>query len=134
MPDTLLRWYRELVAKKFDGSKFRKSMGRPSIDEEIELLVVRMARENPSWGYDRIAGALSNLGHKLSDQTVGNILRRHRIPPAPKRSQNTNWKDFIAAHMAVLAGVDFFTVELLTHGEVWQRTTFCSSFTLRPGA
>ena len=71
-------------------------------------------RENPSWGYDRIVGALSNLGHNLSDQTVGNILRRHGIPPAPKRSQNTNWKDFIAAHMAVLAAVDFFTVEVLT--------------------
>ena len=70
MPDTLLRWYRELIAKKFDGSKFRRSMGRPSIDEEIERLVVRMARENPSWGYDQIVGAMANLGHKVSDQTV----------------------------------------------------------------
>jgi hypothetical protein len=51
-----------------------------------------MARENSGWGYDRIVGALSNLGHVVSDQTVGNILRRHGIPPAPKRSQNTNWK------------------------------------------
>jgi hypothetical protein len=73
-----------------------------------------MARENPGWGYDRIVGALSNLGQKLSDQTVGNILRRHGIPPARKRSENTTWKDFIAAHMAVLAGADFFTVEVLT--------------------
>ena len=73
-----------------------------------------MARENPAWGYDRIVGALSNLGLKVSDQTVGNILRRHGIPPAPKRSQTTTWSDFIAAHMTVLAGVDFFTVEVLT--------------------
>jgi len=73
-----------------------------------------MASENPGWGYDRIVGALSNLGQKLSDQSVGNILRRHGIPPAPKRSGSTAWKDFIAAHMAVLAGADFFTVEVLT--------------------
>src|SRR5437899_3523284 len=113
-PETILGWYRKLIANKFDGSKFRRSVGRPKVDQETERLVVQMARENPSWGYDRIVGALSNLGHRLSDQTVGNILRRHGIPPAPKRSQNTNWKDFIAAHMAVLAGVDFFTVEVLT--------------------
>ena len=113
-PDTILAWYRRLVAQKFDGSKQRSYPGRPPVGLEVTELVVRMARENPGWGYDRIVGALSNLGHKLSDQTVGNILRRHGIPPAPKRSQNTNWKDFIAAHMAVLAGVDFFTVEVLT--------------------
>ena len=73
-----------------------------------------MARENSGWGYDRIVGALDNLGHRLSDQTVGNILHRHGIAPAPKRSQTTSWKDFIAAHMDVLAGADFFTVEVLT--------------------
>jgi hypothetical protein len=72
------------------------------------------ARENSGWGYDRIVGALANLGHTVSDQTVGNILRRYGIQPAPKRSQNTIWKDFIASHMAVLAGTDFFTVEVLT--------------------
>src|SRR5260370_29117438 len=97
-PDTLFRWYRELIAKKFDGSKFRKSSGRPLVDEETERLVVRMARENPSWGYDRIVGAMANLGYKVSDQTVGNILNRHDIPPAPKRIQTTSWKDFIRAH------------------------------------
>ncbi len=73
-----------------------------------------MARENTGWGYDRISGAMANLGHTVSDQTVGNILRRHGIAPAPKRGQTTSWKDFIAAHMSVLAGADFFTVELLT--------------------
>jgi putative transposase len=62
--------------------------------------VVRMARENTDWGYDRILGALSNLGHPLSDQTVGNILRRHGIAPAPKRGQTTSWKDFIAAQVS----------------------------------
>src|ERR1035438_8123105 len=113
-PDTLLAWYRKLIAAKFDGSKFRKSWGRPRVDEETERLVVRMAKENPGWGYDRIVGAMANLGLRLSDQTVGNILRRHDISPAPKRKQATSWKDFIRAHMAVLVATDFFTVEVLT--------------------
>src|SRR5260370_14313933 len=82
---------------------------RPHIASDIEALIVRFARENFGWGYDRIIGALANLGHTVSDQTVGNVLRRYGIPPAPKRSQNTTWKDFIAYHMAVLAGTDFFT-------------------------
>ena len=99
---------------RFDGSKFRKSRGRPRVDEETERLVVRMAKENPGWGYDRIVGAMANLGLRLSDQTVSNILRRHDIPPAPKRKQATSWKDFIRAHMAVLVATDFFTVEVLT--------------------
>jgi transposase len=94
-PDTLLAWYRKLIANKFDGSKFRKSRGRPRVDEETERLVVQMAKENPSWGYDRIVGALKNLGHQLSDQTVGNILRRHGFSPAPKRKQAISWKDSI---------------------------------------
>jgi putative transposase len=73
-----------------------------------------MAQENTGWGYDRIAGALANLGHDVSDETIGNTLKRRGIAPAPKRSQGTSWKDFIAAHLAVLAGADFFTVEVLT--------------------
>jgi putative transposase len=113
-PDTILGWYRRLIARKFDGSKHRSYPGRPRIHPEVEALIVEMAQENTTWGYDRIAGALANLGHQVSDQTVGNVLRRHGIPTAPKRSQTTTWKDFISAHMAVLAGTDFFTVEVLT--------------------
>src|SRR5207302_11255925 len=71
-------------------------------------------RENNDWGYDRIAGALKNLGHDVSDQTGGNVLRRFGIGPAPKRRQQMNWAHFIRTHMAVLAGIDFFTVEVLT--------------------
>ena len=112
--DIILAWYRRLVATKFDGSKQRQYPGRPTVPPEVEALVVRMARENTGWGYDRIVGALTNLGHRLSGQTVGNILRRHGIAPAPKRSRTTSWKDFISAHMDVLAGADFFTVEVLT--------------------
>src|SRR5262249_51365229 len=113
-PDTLLAWYRRLVAQKFDGSRHRAYPVRPRVSLEVEALVVRLARENRGWGYDRIVGALANLGHKVSDQTVGNILRRHNIVPAPERSRTTTWKEFIRSHMDVLAGADFFTVEVLT--------------------
>jgi len=113
-PETILGWYRRLVARKFDGSEHRSYPGRPRVSAEVEALIVRMAEENGSWGYDRIAGALANLGHQVTDQTVGNVLRRRGVPIAPKRTQTTTWKDFISAHMAVLAGTDFFTVEVLT--------------------
>jgi len=113
-PDTILGWFKRLVAAKFDGSAHRRYPGRPRVSGEVEELVVRFARENSGWGYDRIAGALANLGHQISDQTVGNILRRHGVAPAPKRSQTTTWKEFIRRHMDVLAGTDFFTVEVLT--------------------
>src|SRR5450759_3425897 len=85
LPDTILAWYRRLIARKFDGSQARRAPGRPRIDREVEQLIVRMAEENRSWGYDRIVGALANLGHEISDQTVGNVLRRHGLPPAPER-------------------------------------------------
>jgi len=113
-PDTILAWYRRLIAQKFDGSKYRSYPGRPPVKSEIVELIVKMAGENPGWGYDRIVGALANLGKIVSDRTGGNVLRRHGIAPAPRRSQNTTWKDFIARHIAVMAGVDFFTVEVLT--------------------
>jgi transposase InsO family protein len=115
-PDTILAWHRTLVAQKFDGSKQRKPPGRPTIDQEVEALVVRMARENRSWGYDRIVGVLANLGHTISDQTVGNILKRHGIPPAPERKTTTTWKEFIRTHLDVLVATDFFTAEVWTLG------------------
>jgi hypothetical protein len=73
-PDTILRWFRKLEACKFDGSACRQSVGRPRVAKTIEDLIVRMAQENPLWGYDRVVGALANLGHRVSDQTVGNVL------------------------------------------------------------
>jgi putative transposase len=84
-PETILAWHRNLIAKKFDGSQQRKTLGRPTIDAELEALVVRLAQENRSWGYDRIVGALRHLGYTISDQTVGNILKRHGMSPAPER-------------------------------------------------
>ena len=106
--------FRRLVAKKFDGSIFRKKVGRPQVNAELESLIVKFAEENPSWGYDRIEGALSNLGYRVSDQTVGNILKRNGIPPVPNRTQDTTWSKFIKDHQDVLAACDFFTVEVIT--------------------
>ena len=113
-PETILGWHRKLVAQKYDGSKARGALGRPQISQELEALIVRLARENSGWGYDRIAGALSNLGHSVSDQTIGNVLRRHGIPPAPERKTKTTWAEFIRSHRAVLAATDFLSVEVLT--------------------
>ena len=113
-PDTILACHRTLVAQKCDGSQQRKAPGRPTIDQELEALVVRMAQENRSWGYDRIVGALANLGYIVSDQTVGNILKRHGLPPAPERKTTTTWTEFIRTHMEVLVATDFFTAEVWT--------------------
>jgi transposase len=89
MSDTIMGWYRRLFARKFDRSKSRRYPGHPRIDGEFEQWVVRMAKENSDWGYDRIVGAMANLGYKLSDQTVGNILQRHGVLPAPARKRTT---------------------------------------------
>jgi transposase InsO family protein len=115
-PDTILAWHRKLVAQKFDGSQQRQSPDRPKIDQELAALIVHIARENRSWGYDRIAGALANLGVMVSDQTVGNVLKRHGIAPAPERKITTTWKEFIRTHMDVLVATDFFTTEVWTLG------------------
>jgi putative transposase len=113
-PDTILSWHRQLVAKKFDGSQKRRLPGRPTIDAELETLVVRLAQENRSWGYDRMVGALAHLGYTISDQTIGDILKRHGIPPAPECQKTTTWKEFIGTHMDVLVATDFFTAEVWT--------------------
>jgi transposase InsO family protein len=112
-PDTILRWYRKLIAKKYDGS-VRRGRGRPSTPCEIAELVVRMAVQNPKWGYTRIRGALANLGHEIARNTVKRILQDHGIEPAPERGQRLPWKTFLQAHWEGLAATDFFTVEVLT--------------------
>ena len=113
-PETILGWYRRLVARKFDGSKQRRYPGRPRVGRKREPLVVRMATENRDWGYGRMVGALVNLGHELSNETVGNILRRHGIAPGAQRKHTIRWEEFISSHLAVLCGTDFFSVEVLT--------------------
>ena len=89
-PDTILGWFRKLVAQKFDGSKARRNAGRPQLSPEVEQLIVRMAKENLGWGYDKIAAALANLGHTVSDQTIGNVLKRRDIPPCPRKKMHHN--------------------------------------------
>ena len=113
-PETLLAWHRRLIAKKSDGSKHRLAEEPRSTAEEMETLVLQFAQQNPAWGYRRIVGALNNLGHQVSHQTVANLLKRHGLEPAPERQKKTTWNEFIRSHTEVLAAVDFFTAEVWT--------------------
>jgi putative transposase len=112
-PETLLSWHRKLIASKYDGSA-RRGPGRPATEKDIEALVVRMAKENRDWGYLRIQGALSNLGHQLARGTIANILKRNGIEPAPERVRKTTWKEFLTQHWDLIVAADFFTVEVWT--------------------
>ena len=112
-PETLLAWHRKLIAQKYDGSG-KRGPGRPRTAGEIEALVVRMAEENRDWGYRRIQGALSNLGHEIARSTIAEILERHGIEPAPERSRKTTWKEFLTRHWELIVAADFFTVEVWT--------------------
>jgi transposase InsO family protein len=112
-PDTLMRWHRRLVAQKWDYSK-RRGPGRPGIMREISELVVRMAMENPQWGYTRIQGALANLRHTVARGTVANVLKANGIEPAPERGKHTRWSTFLKAHWKAFAASDFFSIEVWT--------------------
>lgn len=112
-PDTLLRWHRQLVAQKWNFAH-RRGPGRPGIMREISELIVRMAQENPNWGYTRIQGALANLRHKVGRGTIANVLNRSGIEPAPERSKRTCWSTFLKAHWKMFAASDFLTVEVWT--------------------
>lgn len=117
-PDTILRWYRRLVARKYDGSHKRGS-GRPRTKEDIAALIVTMAKSNPSWGYTRLRGALAQLGHEIGRNTIKRILCDNGIEPAPERGKRTPWRTFLKAHWEAIAAADFFAIEVLTmHGLV----------------
>jgi len=142
-PDTLMRWYRELVCAKWDYSQ-RRGPGRPRVRKDIVNLIVRMALHNPSWGYTRIKGALANLGHQVGRGTIANILKENGIEPAPERDQHTSWSTFLKAHWDCLAATDFFTVEvwtltgLVTHYvlffiDIATRTVHIAGITTNPG-
>jgi hypothetical protein len=115
-----MRWYKRRVAQKFDGSQKRHQLGRPRVSNEIEVLALHMANDNPTWGYRRIQGALANLGHDVDKIPVRNLLRRHHVDPAPIRRQGgMGWAQFLKMHWEVLAATDFFTVEVAVwHGLV----------------
>ena len=112
-PDTLLAWYRKLVAAKYNGAPYRRP-GRPRTASVIAELAVRMAMENPTWGYTRIRGALANLGHEVGRNTIKRILKDAGMKPAPGRGKRTQWKTFIREHLGAICATDFFTVEVLT--------------------
>src|SRR5947199_1884923 len=89
-PETLLAWHRKLIAQKYDGSR-KRGLGRPRTAQDIEALVVRLAEENREWGYRRLQGVLSHLGHKIARSTIAEILKRHGLEPAPERKRKTTW-------------------------------------------
>jgi putative transposase len=109
-PETLLRWHRELVRRKWALYARRPPRGRPAQSIERQDLIVRLARENPRWGYRRIQGELLKLGCRCSHGTIRNVLRRHGLQPAPRRSHRS-WRDFVRQHADQILAVDFFTVE-----------------------
>jgi putative transposase len=109
-PDTILRWYRRLIAQKWTSE--RRRPGRPGLMKEIAALIVRIATENPAWGYSRIQGALKNLDHRVARSTVAKVLKDNGIPPASGRP--SSWRTFLRAHWGAIAGADFFTTEVWT--------------------
>jgi putative transposase len=111
-PDTILRWHRELVARKWTDRGV--SGGRTGLQARIRSLVVRMATENPTWGYTRIQGAMKNLGHQVGRSTVARILKAAGVPPGRERPMT--WRAFIRAHWPALLAADFFTTEVWTVG------------------
>ena len=112
-PETLLAWHRKLIAQKYDGTS-KRGPGRPRTDGEIESLVIRLAEENRDWGYRRIQGALSNLGHTVARSTIADMLERHGIEPARERIRKTAWKEFLSQHWDLIVAADFFTIEVWT--------------------
>lgn len=112
-PVIVLCWFRNLIAEKYDGSKNRKTFGRLRITEEIVKHVIQFKKENPRWGYKKIADQLVYLGYRISKSTVKNILIENGFDPEPDLNVRSTWYEFITSHWEVLTACGFFTIELL---------------------
>ena len=112
-PGTLIRWHRDLIARKYDGSK-RRGMGRPQISDALRAAIIKIAKGNRDWGYTRIRGQLKYLGLKVSIATIGSVLKKAGLEPQPDRRRKTTWKEFVTSHWQSLAACDFFTTEVYT--------------------
>ena len=123
-PDTIMRWFRELVAQKYDGSENRSYGGRPPIAKEVIELVIRFKEENPRWGYKKIRDQIVYLGYKMSKSSVKNILIENGYDPEPDLTVRSTWHEFIKSHWDVLAACDFFTIELLVGRKQVRCTVF----------
>lgn len=120
-PETILAWHRRLIAAKWTYP--RRRIGRPGVMREIRETIVRMAEENPSWGYARIQGALKHLDHRVARSTIAKVLKEHGIKPSPDRP--LSWATFVRAHAHLIAAADFFTTEVWTvRGLVRHSTLF----------
>jgi hypothetical protein len=110
-PETLLRWHRRLVARRWTYP--HRNPGRPPIADELAALIVRLATDNPTWGYERIQGELLSLGHRVAASTIAKVLRTHGIDPAPRRASAT-WRQFMRQQAASIVACDFFSVDTVS--------------------
>lgn len=111
-PETVLKWHRELVRRKWTQERANKG-SRPQINQAVEDLIIRLAQENSRWGYGKIEGELLKLGFKVSQTTIRNVLNRHDIEPAPVRNGSIGWRQLLKHYKAQILACDFFTVETL---------------------
>ena len=122
-PDTLLKWHRELVRRKWTLKRAARR-GQPPLSHELEALILRLAQENPTWGYGKLEGELGKLGYAIGRSTIRDVLKRQRVPPAPERAwRGSSWQTFLSHYKDEILACDFFTVET-----AWLKTLYVLFF------